>query len=334
MKTYKALNKQVYILGSYSLVPIRMEDRYDIMRWRNEQIYHLRQAEPLTEARQDAYFKEVVSALFDQEQPNQILFCFLKGEECIGYGGLVHINWVDRNAEISFIVKTELEAFHFQENWKVYLGLIEQVAFDDLKLHKIFTYAFDVRPYLYPALEGAGFKREAVLPEHCLFDGQFLSVVIHGKINRRVELREAAKGDAEITFHWANNPDVRRFALTQDKITKAGHLEWFENKITKADCLYYIAVYNKAIVGSFRLDIVTESIAIISYLLDPAYHGMGLGKSLLIEGVKRARADERIDGVVGYVKPENEASLYLFRKLGFIEKLEQKGLFKFELNVK
>jgi RimJ/RimL family protein N-acetyltransferase len=311
-----------------------MEDRYDIMQWRNEQIYHLRQAEPLTEARQDAYFEEIISALFDKEQPSQILFSFLKGDTCIGYGGLVHINWVDKNAEISFIMKTELETFHFQENWKVYLGLIEKVAFEDLRLHKIFTFAFDVRPHLYPALEEAGLKREAVLPEHCLFDGQFLSVVIHGKINRGIELQEATRGDAEITFQWANNPDVRRYALTQDKIHKAGHLEWFENKITNANCLYYIAVYNKAIVGSFRLDIIAESIAIISYLIDPAYHGMGLGKSLLIEGVEKARADERIDGVVGYVKPENEASLYLFRKLGFIEKLEQNGLLKFELNVK
>ena len=76
------------------------------MRWRNEQMYHLRQSKPLTEADQDRYFDEVVSQLFDQEQPEQILFSFLEGEKCIGYGGLVHINWGDRNAEVSFIMDT------------------------------------------------------------------------------------------------------------------------------------------------------------------------------------------------------------------------------------
>ena len=334
MKTYKALNKQVYLHEPYSLVPIRMEDRYNIMQWRNEQIYHLRQAEPLTEARQDAYFKEVVSALFEQEQPNQILFSFLKGEECIGYGGLVHINWVDRNAEISFIMKTELEAFHFRENWKVYLGLIEEVAFEDVRLHKVFTYAFDVRPHLYPTLEEAGLKREAVLPEHCLFDGKFLSVVIYSKINRKVELRKATMEDVDITFQWANNPTVRRFALTQDEISKTGHLKWFASKIANADCLYYIAVYNQTIVGSFRLDITDESIGIISYLLEPAFHGIGLGKLLLMEGVEKARVHERVECIVGYVKPENGASSHLFKKLGFVEKSKEKGLLKFELNVK
>ncbi|GAK91039.1 putative ribosomal-protein-serine acetyltransferase [Nonlabens ulvanivorans] len=50
----------------------------DIMKWRNEQMYHLRQAEKLTEQSQDSYFKNVVSKLFEQEKPNQLLFSFLK----------------------------------------------------------------------------------------------------------------------------------------------------------------------------------------------------------------------------------------------------------------
>jgi hypothetical protein len=33
-----------------------------------------------------------------------LLFSFLKNGECIGYGGLVHINWIDQNAEISFMI--------------------------------------------------------------------------------------------------------------------------------------------------------------------------------------------------------------------------------------
>jgi hypothetical protein len=76
MNTYKALNKQVYTLDEYSLVPIRMEDRYSIMQWRNEQIYHLRQIEPITKIGQDIYFESVVANLFNEEQPNQILFSY------------------------------------------------------------------------------------------------------------------------------------------------------------------------------------------------------------------------------------------------------------------
>lgn len=182
MNTYKALNKQVYLQEPYSLVPIRMKDRYDIMRWRNEQIYHLRQTEPLTKTRQDAYFKEVVSALFEQEQPNQILFSFLKGEECIGYGGLVHINWVDRNAEISFIMNTALEKHSFSENWSAYLRLLEKVGFAELKLRKLYVYAFDLRPHLYNMLEENNYFLDARLKEHCHFQGTYKDVVIYSKI--------------------------------------------------------------------------------------------------------------------------------------------------------
>jgi len=184
MSFYKVLNKQVFSLGEYSIVPIRMEDRYDIMQWRNEQMYHLRQAEPLTKSKQNAYFENVVAKLFEQEQPNQLLFSFLKGEECIGYGGLVHINWTDKNAEISFIMETELEKQSFEKYWGLFLDLIEQVAFYELKLHKIFVYAFDLRPHLFKAIETKNFTKEAILEEHCFYNEKFIDVIIHSKFSK------------------------------------------------------------------------------------------------------------------------------------------------------
>ena len=154
----------------------------DIMKWRNEQIYHLRQARPLTEEDQNTYFENIVSKLFYQERPNQILFSLLKEDTCIGYGGLVHINWIDRHAEISFIMNTELEKDFFKYYWSVYLRLIEDVAFNDLKLHKLFVYAFDLRPHLYEMLIQNNYFLDARLKEHCFYNGDFIDVVIHSKL--------------------------------------------------------------------------------------------------------------------------------------------------------
>ena len=178
---YKCLNKQRFEIGEFSLVPISEEDQLLLMQWRNEQIYHLRQAKPLTEIDQKNYFDNVVSKLFEQEKPNQILFSLLKNGKCIGYGGLVHINWIDRNAEISFIMETALEKDSFEQIWSIYLTLIEQLAFEQIKFHKIFTYAFDLRPHLYTMLLKNGFKEEARLKEHCYFEGKFIDVLIHTK---------------------------------------------------------------------------------------------------------------------------------------------------------
>jgi len=182
--SYNCLTKQVYFAGDYAIVPIRFEDRMDILKWRNEQLFHLRQPTPLTEQDQEHYFSKDIAQLFEQQKPNQLLFSYLEKEICIGYGGLVHINWIDKNAEISFIMNTDLEADKFQFHWSTFIGLIEQLAFNELSFHKIFTYAFDLRPHLYNVLEQNNYQKEAIFKEHCLIEGKFKDVIIHSKINR------------------------------------------------------------------------------------------------------------------------------------------------------
>ncbi len=179
MNIYKCLNTQEFISREYKIVPIRFQDRFTIMLWRNEQLYHLRQKYPLTVEDQENYFSNIVSKIFDEDQPNQILFSFLKNDICIGYGGLVHINWPDKNAEISFIMDTKLEKDSFEEIWLIYLDLIERVAFNDLKLIKIYTYAFDLRPDLFKVLETSGFNLDKNLKN--IQKNEKGKVVIHSK---------------------------------------------------------------------------------------------------------------------------------------------------------
>lgn len=181
-KTYKCLSQNVFENENIKLVPIRYQDRIDIMNWRNSQLYHLRQSKPLTLNEQNEYFDNVVKKLFSEEYPNQILFSYLQDKSCLAYGGLVHINWVDKNAEISFVLDTEVEKTDFEYHWVTYLNLIEKVAFETMRLNKIYIYAFDLRPQLYVAAKKAGFFQDAILKEHCLFENKFIDVVIHSKL--------------------------------------------------------------------------------------------------------------------------------------------------------
>ena len=48
MPEYLVLDKQIYNFENFSLLPIRDTDKFKIMKWRNEQLYHLRQKEKLT----------------------------------------------------------------------------------------------------------------------------------------------------------------------------------------------------------------------------------------------------------------------------------------------
>ena len=180
---YRNLKQNTFTSGIFSIVPIRYEDRLQIMQWRNEQIYHLRQQRPLTPEDQEKYFTGIVKSLFSEDQPDQYLFSYMESGKCMGYGGLVHINWTDLNAEISFIMETSQEQNHFQKHWENYLNLIEQFAFSELALHKLYVYAFDLRPHLYEALEKSHYFQDARLKEHCRFQDGFVDVVIHSKLN-------------------------------------------------------------------------------------------------------------------------------------------------------
>ena len=63
MVRYICLKQQEFSYGNYRLVPLRYEDRFLIMKWRNEQIYHLRQSSLLTEEDQQRYFDNVVAKI-------------------------------------------------------------------------------------------------------------------------------------------------------------------------------------------------------------------------------------------------------------------------------
>ena len=75
---YSCLKKSEFKVKDYKIIPIRYKDRINIMNWRNEQLYHLRQINKLTYKSQEKYFKEIVANLFNSDKPNQILFSYLK----------------------------------------------------------------------------------------------------------------------------------------------------------------------------------------------------------------------------------------------------------------
>ncbi len=325
---YKCLKKNYFEKNDFKIVPIRFEDRLDILKWRNEQIFHLRQNKFLTENEQNMYFETVVVKLFEQEQPNQLLFSFLRNEVCIGYGGLVHINWIDKNAEISFLMNTSHQEDRFETYWGIFLKLIEEVAFNELQLHKIFTYAFDLRPNLYDILEKNNFIKEAILKEHCLINNKYIDVIIHTKIKTEITFQKATEGYEEVTYEWASNPIIRKYSFSSNLVTRLEHHNWFNKKLVDRDCYYYIAKIKQYNIGSIRFDVHNNE-AVVSYLIDVNFHGKGIGKLLLNEGINKLLNETTIKSVIGLVFKENIASLKAFRDLNFEESELDNSTIKF-----
>ena len=180
---YKVLSTNKFTHKEFKIVPVRSLDRYKIMKWRNEQIYHLRQDKILSREEQDKYFKSIILNQKRESYPDQILFSFLRNNVCEGYGGLVHINWNHENAEISFVMDTSLETDCFKSYWTIFLKLLEKVAFEELILHKVYIYSFNVRPKLYEITKENSFTEEARLKDHIINNHLYEDVLIHSKIN-------------------------------------------------------------------------------------------------------------------------------------------------------
>jgi hypothetical protein len=48
-------------------------------------------------------------------------------------------------------------------------------------LYKLYIYAFDLRPHLYEVLTKSNYFKDAILNEHCLFNGKYIDIVIYSK---------------------------------------------------------------------------------------------------------------------------------------------------------
>ena len=320
MPNYICLQQQEYTLGDYSIIPLRYEDRVSIMKWRNEQIYHLRQARPLTEDDQQRYFDNVVSKLYDNPKPEQILFSYLEKGVCIGYGGLVHINWIDNNAEISFIMDTRLEKEHFAEHWSNYLTMLKSVAFDDLGLHKIYTYAFDLRPHLYTMLEANGYKREATLKEHCLFNGEYKDVVLHSLWNDRYEVINYVDCTREQNLDilaLRNRDDIRSWMVNPEVIPEENHFKFVESLKNNPIRLYYAIYKNGMLVGTYNLTNEGEGIWERGIIANPTTQGTGQTEKW--ERQILSSLPSEIKAVSAMVKQDNLRSIKYHEKLGYKE---------------
>lgn len=137
---------------------------------------------------------------------------------------------------------------------------------------------------------------------------------------KKIRLRPAMATDVSTTYRWAADSLVRQYSFTRTAISHDEHQSWFFRKIDDPLCVYYIAENEDGVIGSIRFD-VTGSTAVISYLLDPACHGKGLGQALLIKGGKTfissfVEKDQPFE-ITGYVTKDNYASQVIFERSGF-----------------
>ena len=177
---YSVLGAEPFCYGNYSVESVRMGDAEEIRTWRNEQISALRQEQALTKEEQSIYFERLLSEDFPISKPKQVLVRFMFEGNLIGYGGMVHIDWRNLHAEVSFLLETSRTVDHssYSHDLNIFFQLIKQAAFVKLKLNKLTSEAYAHRKYHVDAIERAGFVREGILRQQSFINGEWVDAVV------------------------------------------------------------------------------------------------------------------------------------------------------------
>tara|TARA_B100000470_G_scaffold200841_1_gene172787 strand:- start:149 stop:721 length:573 start_codon:yes stop_codon:yes gene_type:complete len=186
LKKYSFLRNNKISFKKYSLTPLRKSDIQTIRKWRNEQINVLRQETTLSVDAQLRYYNNIIQKSFYKIKPDIILFSFLYCGKCIGYGGLVHINWKVKSGEVSFVCDTNRtkSKLTYQKDFSTFLKIIFKIAFDDIHLNKLVSETYNIRPAHLKILENSGFKQIKIIKNSKnIIDGKIVDSILHERKN-------------------------------------------------------------------------------------------------------------------------------------------------------
>lgn len=130
-------------------------------------------------------------------------------------------------------------------------------------------------------------------------------------------VRQALPTDIEILYSWANDQTTRMMSFHSHTISWSEHQRWFEHMLRSPDTLLMIGeldeTHGKTPIGLVRID----SDRVVSISLDPKYRGRRLGVYLLREALNFYFQFFPPCHLIAYIKPENQASLKMFTRVGF-----------------
>lgn len=176
---YKILKDYSYG-GPFTFKAIQFKNIFKILAWRNEQKNILRQKKDISKLAQVKYYLKEIINQEDKLEPKQLLFAIFDENEIIGYCGLVHISWLDKRAEISFLTTTSISKMpdKYEEIMAVALKFLINIG-NFIYMNRLFTETYAFREKHISVLEKNGFELEGILHENICIDGKYHDSLMH-----------------------------------------------------------------------------------------------------------------------------------------------------------
>ncbi|MDH5543551.1 MAG: GNAT family N-acetyltransferase [Nitrospinota bacterium] len=132
-----------------------------------------------------------------------------------------------------------------------------------------------------------------------------------------LDFRKAKEGDCRLLFEWANDPVVRRSSFNSVAIEYDDHVRWFNGKLHDASARLLLFYDDEAPAGLARFEKGEAGIE-IHFTVAPEYRGRGVGTEIIQIGVEYCKTEWPGEKLVAHVKDDNEASIKIFERAGFI----------------
>lgn len=94
----------------------------------------------------------------------------------------MHIDWLNRHAELSFLTSGQLEASNYKFIFRQFKSFAKLISKNDLNLQKLVTETFAFRTQHSQILEQNGFVFESQLNDQYIKGDTFFNSILHGAI--------------------------------------------------------------------------------------------------------------------------------------------------------
>ena len=137
-----------------------------------------------------------------------------------------------------------------------------------------------------------------------------------------MEYRLATMNDGQLLLDWRNDEATRINSHSMDFVDHETHINWLNNIINDKSRLLFIVEHEGSPIGTIRADIEnSQNVCELSWTIAPTARGMGFGKKMVSEYVKKVsyvvRAEVKEDNIAS-IKIAEAADLKFHKKAGSV----------------
>lgn len=160
--------------------------------------------------------------------------------------------------------------------------------------------------------------------------------------DNNVELRqEVFKSDASIIANWLEDTEITQYLNEKQNVSKSIkdimyriNMPILTHLFNQNGSFFMVTTSEKEPVGFLRLVPKNNIAEMVIVIGDKDKWGKGLGTNAILEGLKHAFFQWRVDEVVAKINFKNQRSRRVFRKIGFTEVKELAKEMQYSMSIK